>query len=79
MRLETVPEREDPGPMTPTRRRASRGGAGGGRGGGPLGPDSEIGARLRALYAEVEQQPIPSDLIDLLEQLDEAERREGQA
>ncbi len=62
--------------MTPARRRAPRGG---GRGGGALGPDSEIGARLRALYAEVEQQPIPSDLIDLLEQLDEAERREEQA
>ncbi len=41
----------------------------------PLGPDGEIGARLRALYAEVEQEPIPSDLIDLLERLDEAERR----
>lgn len=76
MRLETVPEREDPGPTTPARRRPPRGG---GRGAGPLGPDSEIGARLRALYAEVEQQPIPSDLIDLLEQLDEAERREEQA
>jgi hypothetical protein len=33
----------------------------------PLGPDGEIGARLRALYAEVEQEPIPADLIDLLE------------
>ena len=41
----------------------------------PLGPDGEIGARLRALYAQVEQEPIPADLIDLLERLDEAERR----
>jgi hypothetical protein len=41
----------------------------------PLGPDGEIGTRLRALYAEVEQEPIPADLIDLLERLDEAERR----
>ena len=41
----------------------------------PMGPDGEIGARLRALFAEVEQEPIPADLIDLLERLDEAERR----
>jgi hypothetical protein len=41
----------------------------------PLGPDGEIGARLRALYAEVEQEPIPADLIELLDKLDEAERR----
>jgi hypothetical protein len=41
----------------------------------PLGPDGEIGTRLRALYAEFEQEPIPPDLIELLEQLDEAERR----
>jgi hypothetical protein len=40
-----------------------------------MGPDGEIGARLRALFAEVEQEPIPADLIDLLERLDEAERR----
>jgi hypothetical protein len=45
------------------------------RGKDPLGPDSEIGARLRALYAEFEREPIPADLIDLLERLDEAERR----
>ncbi len=43
----------------------------------PLGPESEIGTRLRALYAEVEREPIPSGLIDLLEQLGEAERRAG--
>jgi hypothetical protein len=41
----------------------------------PLGPDGEIGGRLRALYAQVEQEPIPADLVDLLERLDEAERR----
>lgn len=41
----------------------------------PLGPESEIGARLRMLYAEVESEPIPSGLIELLEQLGEAERR----
>lgn len=33
----------------------------------------EIASRLRMLYAEVEQEPIPASLIDLLEQLDEAE------
>ncbi len=41
----------------------------------PLGPDGEIGTRLRALYAEFEREPIPPDLIELLERLDEAERR----
>lgn len=40
----------------------------------PLGPDSELGARLRALYATFEEEPIPADIIDLLEQLDDAER-----
>ncbi len=43
----------------------------------PLGPDSEIGSRLRALYAADALEPIPSDLLDLLEQLDAAERRGG--
>jgi hypothetical protein len=42
----------------------------------PLAPGGRIGARLRALYAEIEQEPIPMDLIELLEQLDEAERRQ---
>lgn len=41
----------------------------------PLGPDSELGARLRALYARFEEEPIPADIIDLLERLDDAERR----
>ena len=44
----------------------------------PLGPDGEIGTRLRALYAEVERESIPVRLIDLLEQLSEAERKAGQ-
>lgn len=43
----------------------------------PLGPDSEIGVRLRELYEETEQEPIPSQLIDLLEKLAEAERKAG--
>lgn len=41
----------------------------------PLGPDSKIGSRLRELYAEFESEPLPTQLISLLEQLDEAERR----
>lgn len=43
--------------------------------GGLLDPHGEIAARLRALYAEVESEPIPSELIDLLERLDEAEAK----
>lgn len=41
----------------------------------PLDPLGEIAARLRALYAEIEQEAIPADLIALLERLDEAESR----
>lgn len=41
----------------------------------PLDPNGDIAVRLRALYAEVEQEPIPADLIALLERLDEAEER----
>lgn len=33
----------------------------------------EIGDKLRALYAEAEQEPLPEDLISLLEMLDKAE------
>lgn len=43
----------------------------------PLGPESEIGARLRALYAEVEREPIPSQLVDLLDRLSAAEAKAG--
>jgi hypothetical protein len=42
----------------------------------PLAPGGRIGARLRALYAEIEREPIPCELIDLLEKLDEAERQQ---
>lgn len=41
----------------------------------PLGPEGDIGLRLRALYAEVEQEPIPAQLIELLERLSEVERK----
>jgi hypothetical protein len=40
----------------------------------PLASGGQIGARLKALYAEIEREPIPSNLLDLLEQLDNAER-----
>ncbi len=33
----------------------------------------DIGDKLRALYAEAEQEPLPKDLISLLEMLDKAE------
>jgi hypothetical protein len=38
-----------------------------------LGPTSDIGARLRALYGAVQEEAIPDRLLDLLEQLDQAE------
>jgi hypothetical protein len=38
-----------------------------------LGPTSDIGARLRALFGAVQDEPIPDRLIDLLEKLDQAE------
>ena len=40
-----------------------------------LGPTSDIGARLRALFGAVQDEPIPDRLIDLLEQLDRAESK----
>jgi hypothetical protein len=42
----------------------------------PLAPGGKIGAKLRALFTAIEREPIPMDLLDLLEQLDEAERRQ---
>lgn len=69
MEVNSVPDTTPEDPSPPRRPRARRK--------DPLGPESEIGARLRALYAEVESEPIPSGLIDLLEQLGEAERRVG--
>jgi hypothetical protein len=40
-----------------------------------LGPNSDIGNKLRALYGAVQEQAIPERLLDLLEKLDEAEKR----
>jgi hypothetical protein len=38
-----------------------------------LGPNSDIGNKLRALYGAVQQEEVPSRLLDLLEQLDAVE------
>jgi hypothetical protein len=40
-----------------------------------LGPNSDIGNKLRALYGAVQNEEIPSRFIDLLEQLDAVEKR----
>jgi len=40
-----------------------------------LGPTSDIGARLRALYGAVQDEGIPERLLDLLEKLDRAEQQ----
>jgi len=39
-----------------------------------LGPNTDIGARLRALYGAVQDEGVPDQLLDLLEKLDNAER-----
>ncbi|WP_375599879.1 NepR family anti-sigma factor [Devosia sp. Naph2] len=38
-----------------------------------LGPTSDIGSRLRALYGAVQDEGVPDQLLDLLEKLDSAE------
>jgi hypothetical protein len=40
-----------------------------------LGPNSDIGAKLRALYSSVQDEGIPDQLLDLLEKLDRAEQK----
>lgn len=39
-----------------------------------LGANSDIGAKLRALYGAVQDEGIPEQLLDLLEKLDQAEQ-----
>lgn len=39
-----------------------------------LGPNTDIGARLRALYGAVQEEGVPDQLLDLLERLDGAEQ-----
>ena len=38
-----------------------------------LGPNTDIGSRLRALYGAVQDEGVPDQLLDLLERLDGAE------
>jgi hypothetical protein len=38
-----------------------------------LGPTTDIGSRLRALYGAVQDEGVPDQLLDLLERLDSAE------
>jgi hypothetical protein len=52
--------------MTPARPRRSDDG---------LGPNTDIGAKLRALYVSVQDEGIPDKLLDLLEQLDHVEQQ----
>ncbi len=39
-----------------------------------LGPNTDIGSRLRALYGAVQEEGVPDQLLDLLERLDNAEK-----
>jgi hypothetical protein len=43
-----------------------------------LGPTTDIGSRLRALYGAVQDEGVPEQLLDLLERLDTAEKAQGQ-
>jgi hypothetical protein len=45
------------------------------RGDDGLGANSDIGVRLRALYASVQEEVIPDRLLDLLEKLDQVEEQ----
>ena len=49
---------------------------GGKRGGNlsPLDPNSVVGRKLKSFYDAIEAEPLPDQLLDLLEQLDQAER-----
>ena len=40
-----------------------------------LGPNSDIGNKLRALYGAVQEEGIPNKLLELLDRLDEVERQ----
>lgn len=44
-----------------------------------LGPNTDIGARLRALYGSVQDEGVPNQLLDLLEKLDSAEAAQSDA
>ena len=40
-----------------------------------LDPNSVVGRRLKSFYDTIEAEPLPDQLLDLLEKLDEAERK----
>ena len=40
-----------------------------------LGPNSDIGMKLRALYGAVQDESIPDKFLELLEKLDQVERQ----
>jgi hypothetical protein len=42
-----------------------------------LGPTTDIGSRLRALYGAVQDEGVPEQLLDLLEKLDTAEKAQS--
>jgi hypothetical protein len=42
-----------------------------------LGPTTDIGSRLRALYGAVQDEGVPDQLLDLLEKLDSAEQAQA--
>ncbi|AIJ68624.1 NepR family anti-sigma factor [Brucella suis] len=39
-----------------------------------LGPNCEVGLKLKALYASIQDETIPDQFLDLLEKLDQAEQ-----
>jgi hypothetical protein len=44
-----------------------------------LGPNTDIGSKLRALYGSVQDEGIPDNLLDLLEKLDAVEQQSKNA
>ena len=46
-----------------------------GRSDDTLGPNSDIGMKLRALYSAVQEETIPDKFLELLERLDQAEQK----
>lgn len=41
-----------------------------------LSPHSEISAKLRNFFSQIEQEPLPQNYLDLLSKLDEAEKQQ---
>ena len=44
-----------------------------------LGPNSDIGNKLRALYGAVQDEGLPDRLVELLDRLDEVERQTSES